>query len=120
MTGTMTGAALQYQHCPACGAVWYFVRPFCPRCGMEGPKTRVSSGRGRVHAVATVSRAPLPELRALAPYRIALVDMEEGFRAMMHVGEEAGIGDPVQAWSAPFGAEQVPRAERVPQAERAP
>ena len=90
------------------GPVWFFARPFCPRCGAAGPATRRSSGRGTVYAVTTVHRAPSPELRALAPYRIALVDLKEGFRAMTHAAPGVGIGDAVQARMVPFGDTSVP------------
>lgn len=109
---TTGGAAIVFQHCKACDAVWYFARDFCPHCGDPTPEARVASGRGRVHAVTTVTRAPSPELRALAPYRIALVDMEEGFRAMTHAAEDVAIDDAVQTRFVSFGGVTVPRCER--------
>lgn len=106
-------AALVFQRCGACGSVWYFARPFCPCCGTPDPATRQASGRGTVYAVTTVSRAPSPELRALAPYRIALVDMQEGFRTMTHAAAGVAIGDPVQTRFVPFGALTIPVCERL-------
>ncbi len=103
---------LDFQHCPACGAVWYFARTFCPRCGAAGPETRTASGRGRVYAITTVTRAPSPELRALAPYRVALVDMEEGFRAMTHAAQDVGIDDKVVTRFVAFGDLTIPFCER--------
>lgn len=103
---------LAFQHCPACGATWYFARAFCPRCGAAGPETRMASGPGRVHAITTVTRAPSPELRALAPYRVALVDMEEGFRAMTHAAQDVGIDDPVVTRFVTFGDLVIPFCER--------
>jgi uncharacterized OB-fold protein len=105
-------AALAFQHCGACGAVWYFARGFCPRCGAPDPATRQGSGHGTVYAVTTVSRAPSPELRALAPYRIALVDMEEGFRAMTHAAAGVAVGDRVQTRFRLFGALTIPVCAR--------
>ena len=114
MTDWTAGApAIAFQHCGACGAVWYFARGFCPRCGALGPATRQGSGRGTVYAVTTVSRAPSPELRALAPYRIALVDMEEGFRAMAHAAAGIAVGDTVRTRFVPFGASTVPLCEQA-------
>lgn len=114
MTDWTAGAsAIAYQRCGACGAAWHFARAFCPRCGTAGPETRQASGRGVVYAVTTVSRAPSPELRALAPYRIALVDMEEGFRAMTHAAAGVAIGDPVRTRFVPFGALTIPLCERA-------
>lgn len=104
--------AITFQHCGACDAVWYFTRRFCPHCGTPDPEMRQSSGRGRVYAVTTVARAPSPELRELAPYRLALVDMEEGFRAMTHAAPDVALGDPVQTRFVPFGTLIIPRCER--------
>ncbi len=104
--------SIAFQHCGACGATWYFVRSFCPHCGATGPDTRQGSGRGQVYAITTVARAPSPELRVLAPYRIALVDMEEGFRAMTHAAADVALGDLVQTRFVPFGMLTIPRCER--------
>ncbi len=113
MTDWTTGTpGLAFQHCPACDAAWYFARSFCPRCGAAGPETRTSSGRGQVHAVTTVARAPSPELQALAPYRIALVDMEEGFRAMTHAAPDVEIDDTVVTRFVAFGDLTIPVCER--------
>lgn len=114
MTSGPTGThAMTFQHCPACGARWYFARVFCPACGTAGPVVRAASGRGQVYAVTTVTRAPSPELRALAPYRIALVDMDEGFRAMTHAADDVAIGDAVKVGFVTFGDLTIPRCARA-------
>ena len=89
---TKGGAALVFQH-----------------CGARDPQTQACEGKGRVYAVTTVTRAPSPELQALAPYRIALVDFAEGFRAMTHVDDDVAIGDAVRLRFVTFGALTVPR-----------
>lgn len=109
---TQGEAAIVFQRCDACHAAWYFARAFCPHCGTADPQTRAASGRGFVYAITTVTRAPSPELRALAPYRIALVDMEEGFRAMTHAAEDVAIDDPVQTRFVSFGTLTIPFCER--------
>ena len=108
-TGT---PGMVFQHCPACRAVWYFERDFCPHCGRLKPEARPATGHGRVYAITTVTRAPSPELRALAPYRIALVQMEEGFQAMTHADEDVMIDDAVQLRFVTFGDLMIPRCER--------
>lgn len=113
MIGRTEGdAAIAFQHCGACGQVWYFARAFCPHCGTANPQTRRAGDAGRVYAITTVTRAPSPELRALAPYRIALVDMAEGFRVMTHAEADVAIGDAVRLRFVPFGAITIPRCER--------
>ncbi len=104
--------AIEFQHCAACSAVWYFARPFCPHCGAPDPGTRQGSGRGRVYAVTTVARAPSEALRALAPYRLALVDMDEGFRAMTHAAADVALGDRVHTRFVAFGPLTIPLCER--------
>ncbi len=109
---TAGAAGIAYQRCGACEAVWYFHRDFCPRCGHGEPQILAASGRGTVHAVTLVHRAPTEALRALAPYAIALIDAEEGFRLMAHVAPDLAIGDRVQARFVDFGGTLVPRFER--------
>ena len=92
--------------------MWYFGRNFCPRCGNAEPQTCQASGRGTVHAVTTVARAPSEELRPYAPYVIALVDADEGFRLMAHGDKGLRIGDRVQVRFADFAGRVVPRFER--------
>jgi uncharacterized OB-fold protein len=103
--------ALSYKQCRACGTVRYFRRSFCPACGSDAVETRAASGRGTVYAITTVTRAPSGELRAYAPYRIALVDAEEGFRFMTHAADGLAIGDPVSTTFRPFGERIVPFVE---------
>lgn len=104
--------ALRYQACGACGRVWYFARTCCPHCGGDRVAAREACGRGTVYAATTVSRAPSEALRALAPYRILLVDAEEGFRMMAHGQPDLAIGDRVEVRFQPFGEGLVPLFER--------
>ena len=110
-------AALSYQRCRACRNIWYFRRDFCPRCGTSELETLEASGRGTVYAATTVNRAPSEALRALAPYRILIVDAQEGFRLMAHGELDLSIGDSVSARFKKFGLLLIPHFERQ---ERAP
>lgn len=93
---THGGDRIVFQRCDACQHTWYFQREFCPACGHEAPATSTSAGRGIVHASTLVQRAPSDEFRAIAPYRIVLVDVAEGFRMMAHGDESLVIGDRVR------------------------
>ncbi|TDR85166.1 Zn-ribbon domain-containing OB-fold protein [Enterovirga rhinocerotis] len=112
MTGivdwTRGGRALAYQRCGGCGTIRYFRRDFCPACGSETSETLAASGNGTVYAVTTVSRAPSPEWKALAPYGIALVDAQEGFRFMAHAAEGLAIGDAVTTTFRDVGDAVIP------------
>ena len=103
--------ALTYQRCRACGAIAYFRRAFCAACGDEDPETVEASGRGTVYAITAVARAPSAEWKALAPYSIALVDAEEGFRFMAHAAEGLAIGDRVATRYRAVGDGLVPFVE---------
>lgn len=100
--------AIRFERCPTCGACWYFARGRCPACGATEVDRLPSRGEGILRAVSTVTRAPTPELRAVAPYRVALVDMDEGFRMMGHVDDGLAIGDRVRAGYRRLGPTLVP------------
>ena len=104
--------ALTYQRCRACAAISYFRRPFCAACGRAEAETASASGRGTVYAITTVNRAPSAEWKALAPYGIALVDAEEGFRFMAHAAGGLAIGDRVATRFRAVGDGLVPFVER--------
>lgn len=104
--------AIAYQRCHGCGATWYFARGFCPRCGSAEPERREATGRGTVHAVTVVSRAPTEAMRRHAPYTLLLVDMAEGFRLMAHGEPDLAIGDAVRAEFHEFDGATLPRFRR--------
>lgn len=89
--------SLSYQACRACGHIFYIRRAFCPQCGASEPETKTASGRGVVYAETLVHRAPVAEAKADVPYKIVLVDCEEGFRVMGHGTHDLAIGDRVVA-----------------------
>jgi uncharacterized protein len=101
-------AAIVYQACPACDAVWYFRRDFCPTCGATSCQTLQSQGRGIVYAATLVCRAAAPEAKAHVPYRIVLVETDEGFRMMAHGSRDLAIGDRVVARWQRFTDHMVP------------
>lgn len=112
--------AIAFERCDACGARWYFRRGFCPRCGACEVATVVAGGRGTVHAVTTVVRAPTPEWRAFAPYGIALVDLDEGVRVMTHAAPGLSIGDRVRIDWRELGERIVPHAVSIDSTQRDP
>ncbi len=92
---TQGGSQLLQQHCRACGHVWYFFRPFCPACGEESPEPTQANANGVVCATTLVHRAPDERFKALVPYRLVLVDMQDGMRVMGHAEASLQIGDQV-------------------------
>lgn len=104
---------LRYQHCPVCARVQFYPRPFCAACGAE-PQWAVSRGRGTLYSITTVARAPTPDFAPLAPYNIALVDLDEGFRMMAHAKPGLAIGARVRIVFYRLGERMLPRAEQEP------
>lgn len=88
---------LRYQSCSSCGAAQSLARFACRACGSRELHWRTASGRGRIHSITLVQRAPTEEFRALAPYALALVELDEGFRVMGHAAPHLSIGAPVAA-----------------------
>jgi uncharacterized protein len=70
---------LAYQFDTAAGAPIFHPRLIGPRSGNANLEWRVSAGLGTVHAT-TVNHP-----RDMAPYNVALVDLDEGFRMMTRV-----------------------------------
>lgn len=105
--------AILYDVCRRCSHSIYLRRGFCPACGAEDVETRTAAGGGTVHAVTTVVRAPAPEWKAIAPYDLVLVDLDEGVRMMSHAEPGLKIGDRVSIGWLKFNEQVLPKAQRV-------
>ena len=70
---------LAYQWSPESGKAVFYPRVICPFTGSDRLEWRVSAGLGTVYAT-TVTRP-----REGAPYNVALIDCDEGFRLMSRV-----------------------------------
>jgi uncharacterized OB-fold protein len=88
---------LNYQSCVACGAPQTLARYACCSCGSTRLDWRRAKGLGTVYATTVVARAPSAEFRSLAPYTLALVDLDEGSRLMAHASPGVVIGNRVRA-----------------------
>jgi uncharacterized OB-fold protein len=74
---------LAYQFSPAAGKPVFFPRVLCPFTGSDRLEWRVSKGLGTIHATTVVHPAEG------APFNVALVDCDEGFRLMSRVEDIA-------------------------------
>lgn len=88
---------VRYQACRECSAPQTLARYACTRCGSTRLEWRDSDGSGTVYATTLVERAPSDEFRALVPYTLTLVDIDEGPRLMGHGAPGIAIGDRVTA-----------------------
>ena len=93
---TQGGNALHFQQCLSCHSTWYFHRPFCAHCGAADPVTQAAGAQGIVYASTLVHRAPSDEFRVIVPYRVVLVDMQDGFRMMGHAELDLKLDEQVQ------------------------
>ena len=103
---------LRYQACLDCGAPQTLARYACRACGSTRLDWRASTRRGTVYATTVVTRAPSEEFRALAPYTLAIVELDEGPRLMGHAPAGIAIGDRVVAETFAFGARNLVRFRR--------
>ena len=103
---------LRYQRCSVCSALQSYPRAYCQHCGAADLEWQLAQGRGTVYACTRVERAPSDEFRALAPYLIVLVDLDEGYRMMAHGAPGLAIGERVGVRFFEHGGRHLPRFER--------
>lgn len=97
-TDGLRDGVLRYQQCTACGTAQTLARYACQHCGERGAlHWRDAAGTATVSAVTVVARAPSDEFRALAPYTLVIVQLDEGPRLMGHAAPGVCIGEPVRA-----------------------
>jgi len=103
---------LAYQFSPEAGKPVFYPRVLCPYTGSSRLEWRVSKGLGTVHATTVVH--PVEG----APYNVALVDCDEGFRLMSRVEgvapEAVRIGQRVRFKVHRPGGEEDPMPVFVP------
>ncbi|HLU02988.1 MAG TPA: OB-fold domain-containing protein [Advenella sp.] len=84
---------LMLKRCGRCGNTWS-LRPFaCAACGSMQLHDLQSNGVGTVRACSVVTRAPDARWRALAPYTVVLVALQEGPTVMGQADADVAIGD---------------------------
>lgn len=97
-TDGLSEGLLRYQQCTACGTAQTLARYACQHCGERGTLPwREAAGAATVCAVTEVVRAPSDEFRALAPYTLVIVQLDEGPRLMAHAAPAVAIGQRVRA-----------------------
>ena len=87
---------LMYQQCDACATAQTLAHYACQSCGAEKLSWKESHGTGRVHSVTQVGRAPSEAFKALSPYTLAIVRLDEGFSLMGHAEPGLLIEDEVK------------------------
>lgn len=102
---------LRFQRCADCATAQFFPRNHCLHCDSDRVAWQVSKGIGTIYSVTRVERAPTEEFRALVPYAIVLVDLDEGVRVMAHANLTLKIGDKARVTFFPHDNRSLPRFE---------
>lgn len=93
---------LVYQRCERCHSVVFPPRAHCPACWATSLRWHESSGHGALASTAIVHRAGHPAFAPLVPYRLALVDLDEGFRMLSRIAagpeETTPVGMRLRVW----------------------
>jgi len=76
---------LLIKRCRACGRAHYYPRPFCPHCWSVDVEWEQASGRATLYTYSVVYENDLPPFSGRVPYVAAIVDLDEGPRAMTNV-----------------------------------
>lgn len=84
---------LRYQTCDDCGAVVFYPRFHCSRCGSDRLAWKVSKGLGTVYTYSVVRQNRIPGFAELGAYAVAYVDLDEGFRMLTNI---VGVSDPTR------------------------
>jgi uncharacterized OB-fold protein len=105
---------LAYQFSPEANRAVFFPRVICPFTGSDKLEWRVSKGRGTVYATTVVHPAEG------APFNVALIDCDEGFRLMSRVEDipasDVKIGMRVKFRTYHQGGEEPPIPVFTPEA----
>jgi hypothetical protein len=106
---------LAYQFSPAAGKAVFFPRLVCPFTGSTDLQWKVSRGLGTVYATTIVHP------REGAPYNVAMIELDEGFRMMSRVEDldpaQVRIGLRVQVRFAAVEGEPAPIPVFAPAAQ---
>ena len=76
---------LLIQWCTAHDHGVFYPREMCPISLEPTLEWREASGRGTVYSYTIESKPMFPGMRAMAPYVIALIDLDEGVRMLSNV-----------------------------------
>lgn len=82
---------LRYQQCESCGTVVFYPRGHCTGCLDSKLTWKTASGKGTVYTFSIVRQSYHPFFRALVPYAVAWIDLDEGPRLLANI---TGVDDP--------------------------
>lgn len=84
---------LRYQQCDDCGTVVFYPRAHCTGCVGGNLSWKTATGQGTVYTFSVVRQSYHPFFRALVPYAVAWIDLDEGPRMLANI---TGVEDPTR------------------------
>lgn len=86
--------------CSQCGKVFFPKRVICPECRRRGKIEDIKlSGKGKIYTYSVIN-TPTEEFKTLAPYVVAIIELEEGTKITSQIVDcnpkEIEIGDEVE------------------------
>ncbi|NRA02155.1 MAG: OB-fold domain-containing protein [Myxococcales bacterium] len=91
---------LLLQRCAGCAQAWFPFRARCAACNQGSLAWEVASGKGRIYMHGRMHQIFHPELAEAVPYRLAIVELEEGVRFLTQLvdaePERVRTGAPVE------------------------
>ncbi len=86
--------------CTECDTTFFPSRTICPNCRRKGNLEPFTfSGKGKIHSFSVINSPP-SQFKKIAPYVVAIIDLEEGARVtsqIVDIGlDEVEIGDEVE------------------------
>ena len=76
---------LRYQVCDDCGGIVFYPRRHCPHCMSMKLSWKTSRAEGAIYTYTIIRQIGHPAFRELAPYVVAWIDLDEGFRMLSNV-----------------------------------
>jgi uncharacterized OB-fold protein len=107
---------LLVQWCTAHDHGVFYPREMCPISLEPTLEWRDASGRGTVYSYTIEPKPMFPGMRAMAPYVVALIDLDKGVRMLSNVvgcaPEDVTVGMPVRlTWEALDDGRNLPQFE---------
>lgn len=84
---------LRYQVCNQCKGVVFYPRRHCTHCLSLDLAWKTSKGEGTVYTYSVIRQTRHPAFVEIAPYAIAWIDLDEGFRMLSNI---TGVADPTK------------------------
>ena len=86
--------------CSQCGTVFFPKRVICPECRRKGQLEDIKfKGKGKIYSYSVIN-TPTEEFKIIAPYVVAIVELEEGAKLTTQIvdcnPDDVEIGDEVE------------------------